>query len=155
MHDVPEHLDLNEETIARAAGPHGWTPPGVGHGPDDIEGYLHTPAHSPKERERYLAEVIEARKRGFLTPVPAPRQIVDSPAGKRLYTRSHVRLTRAQRQLLAEQKLVNLAESLKPARLERADEPGRMDDLRELRRLERERGGEKINIWSSLGRLDT
>ena len=139
-HDVPEHLDLNEETTARAAGPHGWTLPGVGHGPQDIEGYLHTAAHSPEERERYLAEVIEARKRGFLTPVPTAKEMRDVQP---LYTRSHVRLTRGQRQLLAEQKLVNLAESLKPARLEPADEPGRMDDVRELRRLERERGGDR------------
>lgn len=150
-HDVPEHLDLNEETIARAAGPHGWTLPGVGHGPHDIEGYLHTPAHSPEERERYLAEVIEARKRGFLTPVPTPKQAGGEWNGynhqdkQPLYTRSHVRLTRAQRQLLAEQKLVNLAESLKPARLEPADEPGRMDDLRELRKLERERMGKELD----------
>ena len=130
--DAPEHLGLSEKTIARAAGPHGWTPPGVGHGPNDIEGYLHTAPHSPEERERYLAEVIEARKRGFLTPVPTHRS-----DGNSLYTRSHVRLTRGQRQLLAEQKLVNLAESLKPARLRPVDEPGRMDDLRELRRRQR------------------
>lgn len=142
-YDVPEHLDLNEETVARAAGPHGWTLPGVGHGPHDIEGYLHTPAHSPEERERYLAEVIEARKRGFLTPVPTPKHAGGEWYGynyqdrQPLYTRSHVKLTRAQRQLLAEQKLVNLAESLKPARLRLADEPGRMDDLRELRRRQR------------------
>jgi len=140
--DAPEHHGLSEKTIARAAGPHGWTLPGVGHGPHDIEGYLHTAAHSPEERERYLAEVIEARKRGFLTPVPTAKGTggwtgYNHQDRQPLYTRSHVKLTRGQRQLLAEQKLVNLAESLKPARFDRVDEPGRMDDLRALRKWQR------------------
>lgn len=110
-----EFTEPSKEQIERAAGPIGWTMPGVSQSNGDALDQYEDPLpytriisapHSPKERERYLAENMEATKRGAIVRDPRQRRSFDGVNSGTKYTRSHARLTHAQQTILSEPELV-------------------------------------------------
>lgn len=129
-----EFVDFSgDESAARAAGPTGWTMPGASvmirnggqdHPLDfgateeeerDLIGRLFSAPHSPEERARYLAENMEAMKRGEI--IVDPRMYSNSPRARKhrsysdnpkMYTRSHAALTPDQNIILSEPELASL-----------------------------------------------
>jgi len=129
----PEFVEPSEEQKKHAAGPMGWTMPGIstmahdvdieGEDPTqieqirDFEGRLFSAPHSPEERARYLAENIEAMKRGSVVLDPrqqrstldqqgaTPGHLTPTVGDRRkdpMYTRSHVALSWDQARLLSD-----------------------------------------------------
>lgn len=110
-----EFIKPSKEQIERASGPMGWTMPGVTHVDGDaLDEYgdplsytrIFSDAHSPEERARYLAENIEATRRGAIVRDPRQRRNFDVVNSGTKYTRSHARLTPAQQNILSEPELV-------------------------------------------------
>jgi len=131
--EAPEFVEPSEEQRKHAAGPMGWTMPGIsmmahdvdieGEDPTQIEplrnfaGRLFSAPHSPEERARYLAENIEAMKRGSVVLDPRQqRSTLDQKGATRdhltpivgdrrkdpMYTRSHAVLSWDQARLLSD-----------------------------------------------------
>ena len=117
----PEFVEPSEEQKKHAAGPMGWTMPGIsvmahdadieGKHPVDAEGMrdfagrLFSAPHSPEERARYLAENIEAMKRGSVVLDPRHQRGWDpyeETKEEPRYTRSHVALSRDAARLLSD-----------------------------------------------------